>query len=103
MSALIEVWEANATSPKYRNIRIEFLTYLTTLLGGHRAINPMSINMLLVFPAKGKNKKMLFFVSLLFYVLATSKTYQDGNRLVTVRTYGNFIVLPHWETRLPAL
>ena len=29
-------------------------------------------------------------------------SYPDGYRLVTVRTYGNFIVLPHWETRSPA-
>ena len=36
-----------------------------------------------------------------FNGLATSK-YQDGYQLVTVYTHGNFIVLLHWETRLPA-
>ena len=25
-----------------------------------------------------------------------------GEQLVTVHTHGNFIVLPHWETRPPA-
>ena len=27
-------------------------------------------------------------------------SYQDGYQLVTVSTNGDFIVLPHWETRL---
>ena len=30
------------------------------------------------------------------------RSYQDRHRLVTVHTDGNFIVLPHLETRLPA-
>ena len=30
------------------------------------------------------------------YMLATSRSNQDKYRLVTVCTYGNFIVLPHW-------
>ena len=38
-----------------------------------------------------------------FYILATYKvTYQDGYQLVTVSAHGDFIVLPHWETRLLA-
>ena len=35
----------------------------------------------------------------LFYIQATSKYIL----LVTVLTHSNFIVLPHWETRPPAL
>ena len=30
------------------------------------------------------------------------RLYQDWDRLVTVRTYGDLIVLPSWETRLSA-
>ena len=30
------------------------------------------------------------------------RSYQDEYRLVTARTHGIFIVLPHWETRPPA-
>ena len=28
------------------------------------------------------------------------RSYQEGYQLVTLHTHGNFIVLPHWETRL---
>ena len=49
-------------------------------------------------------KHAYIYDSLLFYVLATSKTIlQDENRLVTLRTHGRFIVLPHWEIRLTSL
>ena len=41
-----------------------------------------------------------FFVCCCLYVLATSKVI---SRRVTVRTHGDFIVLSHLETRLPAL
>ena len=30
------------------------------------------------------------------------RSYQDAYQLVTLRTHGAFIVLPHWETRPPA-
>ena len=30
------------------------------------------------------------------------KSYQDRYRFVAVHTHGDFIVLPHWETRPPA-
>ena len=30
------------------------------------------------------------------------RSYQDRYCLVTVHTYGDFIVLPNWETRPPA-
>ena len=30
------------------------------------------------------------------------RSYQDGYLLVTMLTRGDFSVLPHWETRLPA-
>ena len=30
------------------------------------------------------------------------KSYQDGYRFAAVNTHGNFIMLPHWETRPPA-
>ena len=36
---------------------------------------------------------------LLFYILATSTVISEWVRLVTVRTHGDLIVLPHWETR----
>ena len=31
------------------------------------------------------------------------RSYQDEYRLVTARTQANFTMLPHWETRPPAL
>ena len=32
----------------------------------------------------------------------TSPVGQGGNQFVTVRTHGDFIVLPQWDIRLPA-
>ena len=37
-----------------------------------------------------------------FTSLQHLRTYRDGCRLVTVRAYGNFIVLLHWKLRLMA-
>ena len=46
------------------------------------------------------NKTSFTFLLLLrVYMLATC---QDGYRILTVHTYGECIVLPHWETRPPA-
>ena len=39
----------------------------------------------------------------LFVVLHPSNIYQDGYWLVTVRTHGDFIVLPHWETAISTM
>ena len=45
----------------------------------------------------------MFYQIMLFLCCFTSsqhlKSYGDGYRLVTVHTHGDFIVLPHWETR----
>ena len=42
----------------------------------------------------------------LFVVIFTSwqhlRSYQDGYWVVTVHTHGNFILLPHWDSKLPA-
>ena len=48
------------------------------------------------------------FFNFQFYIVIYTETthisqYQDGYRLVTVHSYDNFIVLPNWETKLPAL
>ena len=40
-----------------------------------------------------------FVCFLLFYILKTSKVI--SGRVPTVCAYGDFIVLPHWETKLP--
>ena len=35
-----------------------------------------------------------------FYVLVISLwSYQDGHRLLTVRTHGDFIMLPYWKVK----
>ena len=44
---------------------------------------------------------MLLVCLLLSYILATSKVIISG-RLMTVCTHGDFIMLPHWESRPPA-
>ena len=41
-----------------------------------------------------KHIKGNYMVKFVCYVTS----YQDGCLLVTVRTHGDFIVLPHWET-----
>ena len=49
------------------------------------------------------NSQQVQVVGCLFYVLATYVwSYQDGYRLATVHTHGDFTVPPNWEIRPPA-
>ena len=43
----------------------------------------------------------ILFVCCRFMSKQHLRSYQDGYWLVTVRTPGDFIVLPHWDTRPP--
>ena len=48
------------------------------------------------------NSYLCLFVFCCFTSLQHLRSYQDGYRLVTVSTHGDFIVLPHWKTGPPA-
>ena len=56
----------------------------------------------------GEGRRIVAVLSLLFLLVGAlcpsniEKSYQDGYQIVTVHTHGDFIVLLHWEIRLPA-
>ena len=48
------------------------------------------------------SQEPVFIHIVLFAVVLHPRSYQDEYKLVTVHTHGIFIVLLHWESRLPA-